>query len=328
MIGISKTPADSSHFWAVTCFFNPAGYQSRVANYRVFRRHLTVPLVAVELSFDGEFQLRNGDADILVQVTGGDIMWQKERLLNIACQSVPRCCTKIACLDCDVVFSQANWAERASGLLDDYAVVQLFENVHHLARGVTPNGSGDADAVFTQRSMLKHFHAGMPKDELFTGIIKTRHAGTAAHGFAWAYRREVLNTHGLYDVCILGGGDRAMAAAALGRMDGPLRVHNMNEQQTAYYRGWAERYFETVQSNVFYLDAEIFHLWHGEMRHRKGQERHDGLQQFDFDPYRDIAKDGSGCWRWNSNKPELHRYVKGYFDSRREDGSTSGTAVS
>ena len=58
----------SANLWAITCYFNPVGYRRRLENYRMFRQRLKVPLVAVELSFDEEFQLASGDADILVQL--------------------------------------------------------------------------------------------------------------------------------------------------------------------------------------------------------------------------------------------------------------------
>ncbi len=70
--------------WAITSFFNPAGYKNRLSNYHRFRSRLNVPLVAVELSFTGRFELRDSDAEILIQISGADVMWQKERLLNIA----------------------------------------------------------------------------------------------------------------------------------------------------------------------------------------------------------------------------------------------------
>jgi hypothetical protein len=40
--------------------------------------------VTVELSFDGRFELAGSDADILIQLSGGAVLWQKERLLNLA----------------------------------------------------------------------------------------------------------------------------------------------------------------------------------------------------------------------------------------------------
>ncbi len=73
----------------VTSYFNPMRSRRRLANYRTFRSRLNVPLFTVELAFDGQFELTSSDADHLIQLSGGDIMWQKERLLNIALEAVP-----------------------------------------------------------------------------------------------------------------------------------------------------------------------------------------------------------------------------------------------
>ena len=69
-----------------------------------------------------------------------------------------------------------------------------------------------------------------------------------------------------------------------------------------------------------HLDEELHHLWHGDVRDRGFGTRHVGFAAFDFDPRADIALDGHGCWRWSSDKPELHRYVRDYFAARTEDG--------
>ena len=53
-------------------------------------------------------------------------------------------------------------------------------------------------------------------------------------------------------------------------------------------------------------------------RQRAGAD--EGLQRFQFDPFTDIAKDVNGCWRWATEKPEMHAYVRGYFSSRDEEG--------
>jgi hypothetical protein len=74
--------------WAVTAYFNPMGYRRRLTNYKLFRTHLNVPLVAVELAYGPDFELNSHDADILVQLRGRDILWQKERLLNSCAASV------------------------------------------------------------------------------------------------------------------------------------------------------------------------------------------------------------------------------------------------
>lgn len=63
--------------WAITSFFNPAGYRRRIINYRKFHAALQVPLAAIELGFDNCWELEDHDADILMRITDGDIMWQK-----------------------------------------------------------------------------------------------------------------------------------------------------------------------------------------------------------------------------------------------------------
>jgi hypothetical protein len=65
----------SEGLWAITSYFNPVGYTRRLANYRLFRERLAVPLVTVELSFNGRFELREDDADILAQFHSTHVMW-------------------------------------------------------------------------------------------------------------------------------------------------------------------------------------------------------------------------------------------------------------
>ena len=96
--------------WAITSYFNPVGYASRLRNYRIFRANLAPPLAAVELSLNGQFELRRDDAEIVVQIAGGDVLWQKERLLNVALGRLPADCDQVAWLDCDVIFAAQDWA--------------------------------------------------------------------------------------------------------------------------------------------------------------------------------------------------------------------------
>ena len=88
--------------WAITCLFNPAGFRIRTDNYRIFRQQLRLPLLTVELAFEGGFELAEGDADILVQRRGGARLWQKERLLNIALEHLPDDCDAVVAVDADV----------------------------------------------------------------------------------------------------------------------------------------------------------------------------------------------------------------------------------
>ena len=123
----------SGPLWAVTSYYNPAGYRRRRANYQLFRERLPLPLLTVEWSPTGEFELRPGDADMLVQLSGGDVMWQKERLLNIGVGRLPAQCTHVAWVDCDLVFEREDLGDAVLAALEAAPLVQLFDRVAYLA---------------------------------------------------------------------------------------------------------------------------------------------------------------------------------------------------
>jgi hypothetical protein len=303
--------------WAITSYFNPAGYRNRLKNYRVFRQRLGVPLLTVEFSCGGEFELGEEDADVLVQIRGPDLLWQKERLLNLALRSLPADCGLVAWLDGDVVLTRADWPQAASRMLEQHPLVQLYHRRFNLPPDTLPE---QADAsVATGHAVAHQLHHRLVSPEAMGEPGSTHRLGIAL-GLAWAARRELLETHGFYDAGVLGGGDRALACAAFGLLDGLLAPWSANPRQSAHFLAWARPFHEDVRGRVGWVDGPCFHLWHGERKHRRYVERYQGFRGFDFDPGRDIAIDASGCWRWNSDKPEMHRYVRDYFFGRREDG--------
>jgi hypothetical protein len=310
--------SQSSRLWGVTSYFNPMRYRRRLANFRAFRARLDVPLVAVELAYGPDFELTEGDADVLIRLRGRDVMWQKERLLNVALEALPGDCRKVAWLDCDVLFESSDWADRLDRLLDRHPLVQAFSRVAHLSPRWKPDDGATA-AQFTQSGVLA-LVAEVGVDALASRIPTG--PGSSSKGLAWAARRELLAEHRLYDACIVGGGDMALAAAVLGRFD--VATRTMNGRQAEHYLRWAAPWHDTVSGHVGALDATVFHLWHGDVGNRRYRERHDGLAPHTFDPAVDIALDDTGAWRWSSDKPAMHEYVRTYFASRREDGESTG----
>jgi hypothetical protein len=307
----------SGPLWAITSYFNPIGYKRRLENYHVFRRHLTVPLVTVELSFGGGFQLAPQDADILLQLDGGDVLWQKERLLNVAVRAVPPACDKIAWVDCDVIFDSDDWPERAGRALDDRAFVQLFHERHDLPREVHLEERRSWTCATPYLSSMYKITTGQatPEDLARRGILL---AHRSSPGLGWAGRRDVLETHGLYDACIAGGADRSFVCAALGKFDAGRRALQMNPRRTEHYLTWARPFFGAVRGGIGCIPGRIFHLWHGDLKDRKYDDRLATLK--DFDPFTDIALGAQGCWRWSSDKRGLHADLRRYFEERNEDG--------
>lgn len=301
--------------WAITCYFNPIQYRRRLANYRAFRRHLHVPLVTVELAFGADYDLSSGDADILLQLRGRDVLWQKERLLNLALQEIPAECSKVVWLDCDLIFEREDWHEGLDRLLDEFALVQPFSMVHDV-----PANVGLEDLARSPSSAYSFAFIRTSGKKLEPPEKPTRRSQKGALGCAWAARCEVLHQHGFYDRTVLGGGDGLMTHAAVGQMEATLQYEHMNPGQVEHYLNWAEPFFQTIAGKVGSLEGRLFHLWHGDLNNRKYKDRHRDFHRFHFDPREDIALEDNGCWRWNTAKPDMHRFVKNYFISRREDG--------
>jgi hypothetical protein len=147
----------------------------------------------------------------ILRLRVSDIMWQKERLLNLAMATLPRACTKITWLDCDLLFVGLSWFECRAAALEDVGVPQPFETGVRLVPGQFQFcGQGDCYAGFGSLN-------NSPRESLATNDFE-RHGHT---GFAWAGRREWMGDVGLYDACLTGNGDHLMAHALAGDMSSP-----------------------------------------------------------------------------------------------------------
>lgn len=306
--------------WALTTYFNPIGYSSRLANFRLFRRALAaVPLITVELGHRNHFELTAAESDILIQVTGTDVLWQKERLLNLALAQVPREAEYVAWLDCDVLLERRDWPAATIDALRTRQLVQLFSDLHDLPQAALPPAASET-AAGTGHSIAHLIASGeITVADLDPSAVSPRSRYTA-WGLAWAARKSLLARHGFYDALVIGSGDRALACAAYGRHDNPILVTKMNGCQQAHYLRWAEPFHRDVQSHVGCVDGRLFHLWHGDFKHRRYRERHETFSTYPFDPTTDLVVNRSGAYEWAGDRRDLAEFCHSYFLSRLEDG--------
>lgn len=279
---------------AVTCFYNPCNYHNIRRNYTLFREYLPpdLPLFTAELSFTGEFTI---PAALHLQGSEQNLMWQKERLLNILIERLPPEYDMVAWLDADLIFLNDDWVSETIQKLQRYPVVQLFERVT------------DLDAEFHElRTKI-----GNPYGRAM-GINDWKRPGGA-----WAARRDILQ-HGLADEHILGGSDAMMLAAWQGKWEHPL-MKRLTPSWKEYHLRYAARVYPLVRDNIGWVSGDCLHLYHGSTVHRNYVGRWKYLSEYDFDPSEDITLDDNGLWKWSSDKPEMHEKVAGYFAERRED---------
>jgi len=309
-------------FWGITAFFNPAGYKNKVQNYKEFRissKKQGLSLLCVELAYDNKpFELLEEDADILIQIRADSkksVMWQKERLLNIGLENLPKDCDKIAWLDCDIIFDNDNWIKETGKLLEEYVIVQPFSFVVRMPKG------GIFGNPFS-------FDFGVEENQKFYGISNgvilfgnsvlddfNKHGHT---GFAWAARKEIFNSTNFYDKLILGSGDLFIAQSFYGDIKNHISTLS-SKKMNLYQEEWLKRICDNVKKSIYFNPGFIFHLWHGNKKNRLHDERFSILRKHDFNPSKDIKIGQNRVLEWASNKPEFHKEVRNYFYIRKED---------
>lgn len=304
----------SGDLWVITCHFNPAGYALRPRNYEVFRERLRrqrVPVVTVECTFGGAGPTLPPSPDVL-HVRARDVLWQKERLLNLALRAVPAWVPKIAWLDADVLLDD-HWAEETSELLERAVVAQPFERAVRLPPGRDEDdGASDEGFWGFCREVTR-----MPS--LLEQGSYDPHGHT---GFAWAARRELLDACGLYEACVAGSADHVMAHAFAGGLGSACvsRIFGANDAHERHFRAWAAQVAAQLGGRpVAHARGTLRHLWHGELRHRGYLARNRELAALRFDPARDlVAVDGEPL-NFSLARPDLRAWADGYFRRRHED---------
>lgn len=297
----------------VTCYFNPQSYIARRRNYEVFASHLGdmgVPLFTVECAFgDQAFELPASRSTL--QVRSQSVLWQKERLLNIAIRSAPTEFSKIAWVDADLLFENPMCFPLASQALNEFSVVQLFDTVARLPR----HQREFTEDCTSWKGFAARIHAapGCHQKGWF------RHGHT---GYGWAARREVLLQCGLFDKCVSGGSDHLMAHAFVGDwysrcIDDLVGLGSVLHHS---FRKWARSMHKAVLGNVGYVPGRVLHLWHGDDANRSYHKWSQEMKRCTVDPTLDLADNADGCLEWTGRNIPIQNWSSALFPSRREDG--------
>lgn len=300
--------------WAITTYYNPARYESKLYNFKAFHQRLGLPLVVVEHVLpEGQSELAPYLAEypaqktILVVVNQGDIMWQKERLLNVALTKVPKDVKHVVWIDNDLIFPDSSWIAKLAVALDKHPLVQCFGKVRHLPPLAIP--TSPSDEILSKWTCERPSFAHME--------------GSA--GYVWAGHADLLRRHGFYDAMIVGDGDVAFLRAAAGLILEDSEYAFLHRYTLAHVRhcdAWGQAFYKDLKrrgSLGCLHDTVVYHLWHGQTSDRRYRTRQHILDDHAYDPNVDIRINESGSWSWNSDKPNLHTAVANYFQSRQED---------
>ena len=303
----------------VTSYFNPCGYLNRQRNFLRFARALERQRIrpwVIEVTVPGQKRFlpvsdRTGHVPCDEHAAW---IWQKERLINLAVSQLPDRFTKVAWVDCDLLFPQENWYQLATENLNSWSVIQLFEQVHWLGPNDKPmRWNGESTSSLSLASQVQK------------GSENSRRFHRSAPGFAWAARRSVLEECPLYDREILGGGDAAFALGLYGWQDHPFLTGGSKLMREACIQ-YIRRLHGHIAGSVSYIPSPILHLWHGSLENRGYVQRRQKLAELEFAPYRDVELDNKKrLLRWSPNaSSQLKKLASTYFQSRKEDIAEQG----
>lgn len=304
---------NTNELWGIVSYFNPEKCKSKYQNFKKFResnKKQGLKLIVVECVFgNNSFEIKKEDTDIVVQVKSNSIMWQKERLLNIALKHLPMECKYVAWLDGDIVFLNDNWITETIDLLGTYKVVHLFDTVVRLKK----------DQKFTH---INDFEFGEDNGKKKFGYIyahKTQKSLEQINpGFAWAIRRDIIEQTGFYDRMIMGSGDTVMIHAM--NSTAIFREDSYSKLLVADIQKWVHEFYNLIQGDVYYVNGILLHLYHGDIKNRLYRQRYKLIEDLEFDPSVDLVLNQDAVWEWHPSRHNLFtQQMKKYFAVRDED---------
>jgi len=282
----------------VACYYNPCAFQRRLDNYFKFVEGLgeyAELLYSVELAFDDQpFCLDS--LDNVIQLRSNSLMWQKEALLNVGIRKV---CEdgfdNVAWLDADIKFKNHDWYGNILRALDTHSLVQVFEKLKRY------NDESDF--------------------QVMKGTVASIGMTSPGTGFGWACSTSKFKDNlGLYQGCIVGGGDTLIYSAACEKLGDWLRKRPTTISHGEHICEWANKWYAQIFGNLGFAKNDIDTFYHGSLKNRNYLNRHELLLKENYNPYSDISNSPDGSLQWEeSASPSLKSCLKDYFSSRVED---------
>lgn len=321
---------------AVTCLFGLRGLVLQAANYRRCAESLArqgIELWTVEGLLPGQCQRADGPRVITAELQ--DLLWHKERLLQLGVEQLPDKYDAVLWVDADVLFDQPDLREMIEQGLGWYPILQPYAETRFLDEAGRPQ-NGPIEASDPQRPDLaawfgavpRYFDHGIAERNFFREPAAELVPGHT--GLAWAARREWWHEVGLYQHHQGGGGDETLAQGCWGQADRATR-RLYSWAQWPHVLAWIQRCYAHVRGQVGYVPGIVRHLWHGAIRARGYAERQTQMIRLGLDPERHLVTEPGRPLRWSAEAPAairgwLAEYLGASGVSAVSAASAAGTA--
>ena len=137
----------------------------------------------------------------------------------------------------------------------------------------------------------------------------------------WASRTSIFKKYGVYDRSCSSIPDLYMAHLFINSEINGIAFNYINYSIAKDFNRWGKKIKNKINKRIYYFDGVLVHLWHGNENNRNYWNLVKVMNDYNFDPKKDIKVGDEGCWEWSSNKPELHESVENYFSLSNENDS-------
>ena len=241
-------------------------------------------------------------------------IWVKENLINLAIQSLNNDWEYVCWLDKDIHFLNPNWDIDTINKLKEYDIIQPWSRVlflnknYEIDRNIKSNNENSFVTMFNNCSDPN-------KEKGFLSYGKVKELGYESRvghpGHTWATNRKFYEKiGGLFDRCIVGGGDSFLLCVIDQEFDLPylkLKEH---------YKSFYAQYINLARgTKVGCIEGTIAHYFHGDMENRNYFNRYKLLSD-KINIENDIEYQENGTLKINNKEKE--KDILDYFYSRKE----------
>lgn len=288
---------------------NPCLYKRRYVLLRELIKRMEeeethVELFIVEMAYTNQyFCVTDKNNKNHLQLNAETPLWHKENMVNLAVKYLlPKNYKAFAWIDADIEFESSSWALDTLKILNGCKnVVQLFSHAVNMTRSnMTIN-------------IVNGFGYNLNKNKPFSfSATDYWHPG-----YAWAMTREVYEKiGGLFDKCIVGGGDHVMVFSFTNKCHHIIN----NNYNRDYIISILEYQSKASQIKMGYTPGVIRHHYHGSVQNRKHTERHDILINHDYSPNKHLKYNDKGILVPSAQfSNEFKEAIMNYFLGRKED---------
>ena len=234
-------------------------------------------------------------------------LWVKENLINLALRDCGTEWEYVAWIDKDIEFLDPGWASKAREALANHDIIQPWSRA--VCTGEPSMGQNISDYLEGYKGTLMHDADGM----MSWSMNPAENNGEKGYcGFAWAATRVFLERiGGLYDRCLLGGGDGYLKASLHGH------DYQLGRDFPSYYGDFLRRFpSRCCGVKIGFTEGKILHHYHGKISNRFYNSRYDSALENGFDAWRDVSYARDGTIRLQNTK--LAKAIEDYFLMRKE----------